>query len=185
MVDGYLTFADGAVRLGSILLPGVLVAQTVQGAVRFDEAEADGMSGTLKTPLGWNDADIVLTLDLLSDEQSDCYEKLTAINQIFKGADNEANPKVYTVTGRHLRARGIGQVVFSGLDSTEDDQSDVIQATLSFVEHVPVIVRQEEQVAANSETAAAPAIATTDPEPDPALADNSNPFMDGLQEGLS
>ncbi|OQY20074.1 MAG: hypothetical protein B6I36_02195 [Desulfobacteraceae bacterium 4572_35.1] len=186
MVDGYLTFADGEVRLGDSLLPGNLVSQTIRGAVRFDEAEADGMSGTVKTPMGWTDADIVLTLDLLCDEQSDCYDKLTSINQVFKGADNGANPKVYTVTGRHLRARGIDQVVFSGLDSSEDDQNDVVQVTLAFDEHVPVIVRQEGQVVASDQAVGtAPQVTAVDPEPEATLADDSNPFTKGLNEGLS
>lgn len=185
-LDGFLTFDDGEVRLGNSLLPGILVSQTIRGAVRFDEAEADGLSGTVKTPLGWNDADVVLTLDLICDDQSDCYDKLTAINQMFKGADNGANPKIYTVTSRHLRARGIDQLVFSGLDSAEDDQSDVLQATLSFVEHVPAIVRQEKHVAV-SDTAigAAPQISAADPEPEETLLDDSNPFFEGLEEGLS
>lgn len=186
MVDGYLTFADGEVRLGNALVPGILVSQTIRGAVRFDAAEADGLSGTVKTPLGWNDADVVLTLDLICDEQSDCYDKLTAINQVFNGADNGANPKIYTVTSRHFRARGIDQLVFSGLDSAEDDQSDVIQATLSFVEHVPAIVRQEEHVAASDQAiGTAPQVTVTDPEPEATLADDSNPFTNGLNEGLS
>jgi hypothetical protein len=187
MIDGYLTFADGEVRLGEDLLPGILVSQTIRGAVRFDEAQADGVSGTLKTPLGWTDAAITLNLDLVSDDESDCYDKLTAINRIFKGFDNGANPKIYTVTGRHLRARGIDQVVFSGLDSDEDDQTDVINVSLAFVEHIPPIVDQEEQVAATDQPAGAtPSVAAVDPQPDADLLhDDTNPLTAGFNQGAS
>jgi len=186
MVDGYLTFADGEIRLGGELLPGVLVNKSVRGVVRFDEAETDGLSGTSKTPMGWNDADVMLIVNLGCDEQSDCYSKLATLNNIFKGTDNGANPKVYTVTDRHLRARGVDQVVFKALDSSEDDQSDMISAMLSFIEHVPVVVRQEKQVAVSSEVlTSTPAVATAEAEPAAVLEDDSNAFMTGLNEGLS
>lgn len=186
MADGYLTFADGELRLGGDLLPGILTGRTVRGMVRFDEAETDGLSGTTKTPLGWEDADIMVMLDLLSDDQSDCYTKLTSINAVFKGTDNGSNPKVFTVTDRHLRARGVDQVVFKGLDSTEDDQEDTISVVLSFVEHVPVVVRQEKQVAVSSEPlTVTPSVTTATTEPEVVLEDDSNAFMAGLEVGLS
>jgi hypothetical protein len=187
MPDGRLVFDDGEVRLGAEILPGVLVSQTINGVVRFDQAEQDGMSGKAKIPMGWEDAGITLTVVLLTDAISDCYDKLTAVNRIFKGADNGANPRVYTVTGRHLRSRRIGQVVFAGLDSEEDDQSDVIRATLNFVEHRPVITETETRVSAggHAETGTAPAVAATEPAADPKiLADDDSPFAAGYTAGV-
>lgn len=184
MPDGELQFSDGEVSLGGQLLPGILSSQRIGCAVRFDQAQMDGMSGKAKTPLGWADADISLTVELLSDETSDCYAKLTALNRVFKGADNGANPKVYDVANRHARARGISRVVFSGLDSEESDQDDVISATLSFVEHVPAIVKVEKQ-AASSGTTSAPAATTAQPAADPAVLDDPNPFTAGFEAGAT
>jgi hypothetical protein len=184
-IDGTLSFEDGEVRLDSQSVPGILVSHRVTGAVRFDRAEQDGLSGTVKVPLGWTDADITLVLDLLSDDSGDCYDKLADLNGIFKGADNGANPRIYTLTGRHARARGIDQVVFSGLDSDEDDQSDVLRVTLAFGEYRPAIVRQEEQVAAAGSTAS-PSAATVTPAGEPAiLADGDNPFASGFEAGAA
>eukprot|EP00828_Plagiopyla_frontata_P043835 TRINITY_DN6983_c0_g1_i2.p1 TRINITY_DN6983_c0_g1~~TRINITY_DN6983_c0_g1_i2.p1 ORF type:complete len:167 (+),score=43.12 TRINITY_DN6983_c0_g1_i2:196-696(+) len=154
--DGYLTFDDGKVTLGSSELDGLLQQMTVRGAVRFDKAEQDGMSGKTKTPMGWDDADISLTLLLETDEQSDCYERLDDLDALFKGQDNGGNPKILTVLNRHCQARHINQVVFSGLDSQESNRDDAILATLAFTEHRPATVAQEERVVASGK--AAPAI---------------------------
>lgn len=166
MLDGYLDFEHGQIVLGGVLLPGVLRSQSIGAQVRFDEAEQDGVSGKKKTPLGWTDAGVSLTLDLLSDDAKDCYAKLKSLNSIFKGHDNGGNPKVYTVTNPHMLARGIDQVVFSSLESSESDQDDTIQVTLKFQEHNPPIIAVEKRANASDQAqGAAPAIQAKEPAP--------------------
>ncbi|WP_415714388.1 hypothetical protein [Maridesulfovibrio sp.] len=156
MADGYLTFDDGKVSLGSTELNGLLQQMSVRGAVRFDEAEQDGVSGKVKTPMGWEDADVTLTLLLETDGDDDCYDRLADLDALFKGQDNGGNPKVLSVFNRHCQARHINQVVFAGLDSQESNRDDAILATLSFTEHRPATVATEERVIASNK--AAPAI---------------------------
>lgn len=187
--DGLLTFADGEVRLGNTLLPGVLFSQAIRNSVRFDRSERDGLSGKSKVPLGWDDAEITLQLELLTDKDGDCYEKLTVLNKIFRDVDKGANPKIYTVTNRHARARGISRVVFSGLDSDEDDREDTILATMTFTEHVPPVVKREKQVAASTKalgsgSAKAPAVAAK-PTAAPAITtDSDSAFSAGFKAGM-
>ena len=142
-----LTFEDGIVRLNGEELPGILADIKVGCSVRFDEQSVDKASGKKKTPQGWEDADISLSLYLLTDESGTCYDKLDALNGVFKGTDGKANPQIFTVANRHLQARGVRQVVFSKLDSSESMATDDIKASLSFVEHNPPIVRQEQAIA--------------------------------------
>lgn len=142
-----LTFEDGVVRIGGEELPGILADIRVSCAVRFDEQSVDKASGKKKTPQGWEDSDISLSLYLTTDESGTCYEKLDTLNGLFKKTDARANPTIFTVANRHLLARGIRQVVFSKLDSAESMKSDDIRATLSFTEHNPPIVKQERAVA--------------------------------------
>lgn len=80
---------------------------------------------------------------LLTDEQSSCYEKLETLANMFRDTDEAANPKIYEVNNRHIFLRGIRQVVFSKLSTSENDKSDEITATLGFVEHTPPIVKTE------------------------------------------
>ena len=150
MTDGTLTFAHGEVRLGGSAVPGILRGLNIRGSVRFDESERDGLSGKAKTPMGWEDCDVSLTVELLTDEASDCYDKLGKVDALFRGRDNGANPRVLTVANAHVTARGIERVVFSGLDSRETDQDDVIEAVLKFIEYCPPVVRAEQRAGSRS-----------------------------------
>lgn len=138
-----LTFEDGIVRIGGEELPGILSDLRVSGRVRFDEQEVDKSSGKKKTPQGWEDADISLTLYLTTDAAGTCYDKLEVLDGHFRKTDGKANPTIFTVANRHLLARGVRRVVFSRLDSAETSQTDEIRASLAFVEHNPPIIKLE------------------------------------------
>ncbi len=158
-----LTFEDGQIKLGPTLLPGIVVSLSVRGEVRFDKHKKDGLSGKRKVPLGWEDAAVTIVMDLLSDNESKCYAKLAALNALFKGADKKADPQIYTAAGSHLRARGIQKVIFSGLESSETDDIDVIRASLTFVEFQPLAVKRElRTVAKAGRTQAAPGTNSAD-----------------------
>jgi hypothetical protein len=138
-----LTFEDGIIRLEDQDIPGILKTLSVRGQVKYDETKMDAQSGQARIPAGWKDADIAVTVELLTDLTT-CYQKLKLLNAIFKGAESSRDtdhgqtisrpPKIYTVVNQHINARGIRKVVFSGLASNESDMDDVIQAVLTFDE---------------------------------------------------
>jgi hypothetical protein len=161
-----LTFEDGIVSLGGSDLPGILVSASIGSEIIWDAAKEDGASGKKRVAMGWDDASVNLVVDLLTDEESDCYEKLRALDKVFKGHDNKGLPQVYDVRNRHTLARNIDKVAFDRLESAEDDQTDIIRCTLRFSEHIPAIVKMEEKAAADS---AAPQDVTQNQEPE--LAD--------------
>ncbi len=146
MSNGLLSFDDGRLTLDGKEVSGILQRISGSGKVRFDEAETDQLSGKVKTPLGWEDTEITVELCLTTEESSDCYDKLKDINAIFKGTGSNANPKIYRPLNRHIQARGVDQVVFSGLDSRESNRNDTITVTLHFIEHTPPIVAKEKRV---------------------------------------
>ncbi|MCH5277468.1 MAG: hypothetical protein J1E80_06485 [Desulfovibrionaceae bacterium] len=142
-----ITFEDGVVTLDGEELPGILRSLRVGRKVRFDEQKVDGCSGTRKTPQGFEDCDIMVSLYLLTDEESSCYDKLEQLAGMFQKVDDKANPQIYSVANRHLLARGVREVVFSQLSSSESDRTDEITATLGFMEHNPPIVKTEKEQA--------------------------------------
>jgi len=143
-MDGLLKFENGLIRLGSRSVPGILKRLTVRGEVQFDSFPQDQKSGKAKTPMGWTDSIITIVVDLMTDS-STCYDKLEELNALFKGYDNGVNPKVFTVGNSHIAARGIDMVVFSSLESVENDEEDTIQATIRLTEHNPPIIRIEKK----------------------------------------
>ncbi len=138
-----ITFEDGVVTLAGEEVPGILRSLRVDGKVRFDEQKVDGSSGKKKTPQGFEDSDITISLYLVTDEDSSCYDKLETLSGMFRKVDDKANPQIYTVANRHLLARGVRQVVFSKFCSSENDRTDEIMVTLGFVEHNPPVVKTE------------------------------------------
>jgi len=70
--DGYLVFEDGELYLDGERIDGILTRSNVSQDVRYDEAEQDGLSGKVKTPMGWEDAVIRFDLDLTSDGSATC-----------------------------------------------------------------------------------------------------------------
>ena len=164
-----LKFEDGQITLGGDLLPGILVSLTVGVEIEFSSAKEDGASGKKKVALGWTDADVTVVVDLLTDDDGDCYDKLRALDRTFKGHQTGGRPQVYDVRNRHSLARGMKQIVFSRLESTETDQDDVIRCTLSFQEYIPAITKSEKE----SATSAAPKTAAKNPTLDEAITVNA------------
>ena len=138
-----ITFEDGVLTLAGEEVPGILHSLRVDGKVRFDEQKVDGSSGRKKTPQGSEDSDIMVSLYLVTDEDSSCYDKLETLSGMFRKVDDKANPQIYTVANRHLLARGVRQVVFSKFCSSENDRTDEITVTLGFAEHNPPVVKTE------------------------------------------
>ena len=143
-----LTWEDGVVKIDGQELPGELVDLYVDCRVRFDEQDVDAQSGKKRTPMGWEDADVGIGLSLTTEaDGDDCYDKLAVINGIFRSHDAQANPKIFDVDNRHLLARGVNELIFSGLSSSESDDDDTILADLAFVENNPPVVKTETSVA--------------------------------------
>ena len=139
-----LTYADGVIRLGEEELPGILSSLRIEGKVRYDEQEVDGASGAKKTPQGWEDQTVSISLILLTDDESTCYEKLEKLAPFFKAPDENSNPQIYSFVNRHGQARGLRQIIFDRLESSENSREDTIRVSLGFTEHNPPIVRTEE-----------------------------------------
>jgi hypothetical protein len=194
MSDGTLTIEHGEVRLNNKIVPGILKSMNVRNSVRMDKAKQDPMSGKIKTSFGWEDADISIEMQLVSDDhlqpapQGDtaaglnCYEKLAELNAIFKDKNSAKRPKVYEVANVHLQARGIDKVVFARLYSEETNENDVIPATLLFTEDQPRDNPPESNVAASDKPMGeAPATQATEPEPDSTIM--RDPFSAGFAAG--
>lgn len=138
-----IIYEDGVITLNGEEIPGILRSLSVDGKVRFDEQKVDGASGKKKTPTGYEDCDISVSLYLCTDEDSTCYHKLQTLVEMFRKTDEKANPQIYEISSHHITFWGIRQVVFSKLATSENDKSDEIVATLGFVEHNPPIVKTE------------------------------------------
>ncbi len=156
MAREIITDDFGQVKLGGQLLPGVIQQIEINGGVRVDIEEVPGQSGSSKQPQGYEDAEITIRIVLPTDEQSDCYGKVAELERSFKKVDSQAKPFVFCIVNKHAAARGINQVIYRGLRTTEGNADDTITAEIALVEFKPVVVKTE-QIAAKKVTTASPA----------------------------
>lgn len=160
MFSNFLSVEHGLISIEGELLPSTVESMTVKGALVFADEEIDNKSGKQKTPKGFEDADLLINMLLLSDETSTCYDKLEEINDIFTQTDENAGPLVYTVVSAHVASRGISEVYFAGLESRENNDDDTVTVVLKMIEFEPVMTAKEKNqpVAVAGESSGAPVI---------------------------
>ena len=142
-----ITAEAGEIKLNDTLLPGVFQSMEISGSLRIDEKKVPGSSGKRKQPLGYEDASVSLSLKLLTDDASTCYEKAGVLTGLFHNVDNKAKPYVYRIVNRHLLKWNIREVLFKELRTSEDNRRDTISATLEFTEYKPALVAAESKAA--------------------------------------
>lgn len=167
MIQVYTTNI-GQVKVGDTLLPGIFESLEITGRVKTDQVEIRGKETKVTQAVGYDTASVRLTVNLLpAGEGGECSSQVRAIQYAFRESKDQEKPGVYRLINRHVQARGIDEVIFSGLKTFEDNRSDKVLVICEFTEHVPIKVEVREQSAA---AAAAPSAATAPAAAEPAGA---------------
>ncbi len=145
MIQVYTTNI-GQVKVGNTLLPGIFESLEITGRVKTDQVEIKGKETKATQAVGYEPATARLTINLLPTyEGGECSSQVRAIQQAFRESKDQEEPGVYRLVNRHVQARGIDEVVFSGLKTFEDNRSDKLLVICEFMEHVPIQVKVKEQ----------------------------------------
>ncbi|MGL5956787.1 MAG: hypothetical protein ACRC0X_09380 [Brevinema sp.] len=133
-----------------ILLPGVLQNLSVNGEILIDSNNSASSGAPQKVMRGYKDRTVNISLRLLevpksieNDREKNVqteiekypYDILEELNQLFQNKE-DGIPIVYTLFNDHTVARGINEVLFTGLSSYEDNSTNTITVTLTFEEFV-------------------------------------------------
>ena len=137
--------AEDYILLDGKRVPGIFVGLEIRQQVRFKETEVVGLSGASKRPDGFSDAEIQIELLVSGDNQHDVWENVQRINDMFSGTTSKAKPKIYRLTTPHAKARRIDRVLFKELRTRETNDTDVVNATLTFIQHRPVQRKKEDK----------------------------------------
>jgi hypothetical protein len=150
-----ITADFGKVKLGDQEVPGIFSQIRIRGGVRFDEVFVPGASGKSRQPLGYEPAEVTVSLRLPNDHVSTPYDKLAQITSMFQSVDDRAKPRVYRIVNKHVAAWRIREVVFKELSSDEDTNDDTIRAELHFEEWRPVVTQTESRATVTQDTGGA------------------------------
>jgi len=147
-----LQFTDGNIILSGNLIDAILLNLSIDVTAKYDEVSSDSFSGSIKRPIGFSDARITATVELITDRNKSCYERLAEINTLFK-TKKDGKIQEYKVSNKHINARGIRTVMFDNLTSSETDTDDILSVGLSFIEyHQSAIKSEQENVKKNKST---------------------------------
>ncbi|MDI3547882.1 MAG: hypothetical protein PWR10_1534 [Halanaerobiales bacterium] len=133
----------GKIKLGDHELPGIYESMRITGSIKIDKVDIPGSSAGGKQPLGYNEPEIVLSLKLTTDNETDCYEKTKTLTNIFQNTDENAKPYIYTIINKHTEAWNISEVIFDYLKTFDTNKDNTIMAELHFQEYKPIIVEKE------------------------------------------
>jgi hypothetical protein len=142
-----ITTDAGQVKVGETVLPGVFESMEISGSVKTDEVEIAGKEEKVTQAVSFENARIRLTAALVPDEEGgDCTDQIAAYQKVFRKSPDQEKPGVYQFVNRHAQARNISEVIFTSLQTSEDNKSDKILVICEFIEHVPIQVTVATQV---------------------------------------
>ncbi|MGN0710491.1 MAG: hypothetical protein ACI4LO_01930 [Anaerovoracaceae bacterium] len=125
---------DTQIKVGNIVLPGLLKSLEVSTEAQIDEQEIEGSNKKKKQATGYGDGKITIELILEEGVYETAEYKLQKLQNLFREAGQE-KPKVYNIISGHLASRNISKVIFKSLSSKEDNAKSAIMATLEFLEY--------------------------------------------------
>lgn len=125
---------DTEIKIGNVLLPGLLKSIDITGAAEVDEQELEGSSTKKKQAKGYEDAKINIELILEDGIHETKYFKLTKLQNLFRKPGQE-KPIVYNIFSKQTVARNVQQVIFKTLTSKEDSARSQIVVTMEFWEY--------------------------------------------------
>lgn len=155
----------GVLKVSGTQLPCLVTRVGGRGKIIIDSPKVEGSSGRKKVFDGWDDWD--MTLDAIIYEPDERaisrYDHLRTVNNAFKHLE-DGLPVIYSLESQLASALNVRQVLFAGLDVTDDSRQDAIELSLRFTEHDPVVGLVQQQQA-DTDRAAAETAARTGGEP--------------------
>jgi len=136
--------------LGGVVLPVPPRRMRVKQTLKIDEIEIKGRSGKVKQPIGYEDAEITVDLELCDREEGGqvvetVRERLEQLQRLFRSS-RESLPQPVEIVSTLTEACGVRQVLIKELEVGDGD-CDSIECTLQLVEFESVENQLKQQAA--------------------------------------
>ena len=145
--------------IGGVILPVPPRSMRIKQALKVDEIEIKGRSGKVKQPVGYQDSEITLELEICDREEGGkvietARERFEQVQRLFRPS-REALPQPQEIVSALTDACGIRQVLIKELE-VHDNELDYISCTLQMTEFESVenqlkTQAQQQEAAAEAE----------------------------------
>lgn len=128
---------DKAVKVGGVVLPGLVKSLEITQEAAVDEIEVEGSAVKPKQAVGYEDAAIKLELIVDAAATRSAEDNVSAIYALFRAKGQEI-PQPTTLICKETVTAGIGQVIFQKVTAKSTNKNDQYAVTLEFCQYLPV-----------------------------------------------
>ena len=142
--------------IGSVTLPVPPRQMRIKQVLKIDEIEIKGRNGKIRQPIGFQDAQITIDLEICDKEEGGkvvetARERFEQVQRLFRSS-RESLPEPQEIVSTLTDACGIRQVLIKELE-VHDNEMDYISCTLQLTEFESVenqlMAQAQEQTAAD------------------------------------
>jgi len=143
------------VKLGDLTLSVPPRQMKIKQALKIDEIEIPGRSGKVKQPVGYEDSEITLELEIPHQENGlqvvkTAQERFKEIQALFRpSADTIQSP--IPIVSTLTEACGIQQVLIRNIELQDDPEYDYLTCTLTLTEFDSIANQLQEQAQAQQQ----------------------------------
>lgn len=130
---------DASIKIGGVILPGIYKNVEVDAEATVEEQEIEGNPVKPKQAVGYEDAKIMIDLELWDGENQTKEDKLQIIQDIFRQA-GQSKPEAKEIVSTHSRIRNIDRVILKKMTTKTSNKKDVITVSLELWEYIPIVV---------------------------------------------
>jgi len=136
------------VSLGGLILPVPPKSMKVKQSIKVDEIEIPGRSGKVKQPIGYQDSEITLELEIPAIYENgrikeSAPDRFQEIQKVFRSG-RDSIPKPLDIFSTLTTSCGINQVLISAVE-LGDSTMDMVSVNLSLLEYESIEVQLKSQ----------------------------------------
>ena len=136
------------VSLGGLILPVPPKAMKIKQSMKIDEIEIPGRSGKVKQPIGYEDAEITLTLEIPAIYEDgrvkdSAPERFKSIQSLFRSS-KDTKPQAVDIASTLTKTCGVKQVLIKSVEIS-DSTMDLVSVSLTLSEYESIEVQLQSQ----------------------------------------
>jgi len=136
------------VSLGGLILPVPPKAMKIKQSMKIDEIEIPGRSGKVKQPIGYEDAEITLTLEIPAIYEDgwvkdSAPERFKSIQSLFRNS-KDTKPQAVDIASTLTNTCGVKQVLIKSVEIS-DSTMDLVTVNLTLSEYESIEVQLQSQ----------------------------------------
>lgn len=140
---------DSLIKIGGIILPGIVKSLEVKSDALVEEQEVEGSSAKPKQAIGYEDAKVIIELILEDGETITKEDKLRTIQNLFRKS-NQEKPEIHELINEHTAVRGITKVIFKSMTTKETNKKEELTVSIELWEYIAATITAIKKSSSNS-----------------------------------